>query len=141
MTQFSTTIPSTPSGGPPGKQRGGVAVVLLSIITLGIYWLVYLFKTHREIKAHSGTGLGGGLALVIAIFLGFLSPFLLGNDVRAARAQAGLPERVSALTGFWTWIPLLGVFIVAVRIQNALNEYWLAESARRSLPRPPHRDA
>jgi hypothetical protein len=114
--------------GPIGKQRDGIVVVLLSIITLGIYWLVYVYKTHQEIKQHSGLGLGGGLALVLAIFLGFLAPFLLGNDVRAARAQAGLADRVSWLTGFWSWIPLLGVFIFAVKLQNALNEYWLTQA-------------
>lgn len=130
MTQYPSNSPVALTRGPLGKQRGGVAVVLLSIITLGIYWLVYVFKTHREIKARSGVGIGGGLALVLAIFLGFLSPFLLGNDVKAARVQAGMPDRVSALTGFWTWIPLIGVFIFAVKLQNALNDYWVAEGAR-----------
>lgn len=113
--------------GPIGKQRNGIVVVLLSIITFGIYWLVYVYKTHHEIKQHSGVGLGGGLALVLAIFLGFLAPFLLGNDVRAARAQAGLADRVSWLTGFWSLIPLLGAFIFAAKLQNALNEYWATQ--------------
>jgi len=109
---------------PVGKRRGGVAVVLLSLVTLGIYWLVYVYKTHNEIRQHSGLGLGGGVGLLIAIFLGFLTPFLLGHDVQRARAAAGLPQRVSWLTGFWTLIPLLGLFIFAVRVQNALNDYW-----------------
>lgn len=132
MTGFSNQMPSAPlpAGGPVGKQRGGIAVVLLSLITLGIYWLVYVFKTHSEIKRHSGVGLGGGLALVIAIFLGFLSPFLMGNDVKAMRIQAGWPQGVSALTGFWTWLPLVGIFVFAVKIQNALNEYWTAAASR-----------
>ncbi len=112
---------------PVGKQRGGVAVVLLSLVTLGIYWLVYLFKTHDEIRRHSGRGLGGGVALLIAFFLGFLSPFLLGNDVHQARLAAGLPPRVSWLTGFWTLIPLLGLFIFAVKVQDALNDYWASQ--------------
>jgi hypothetical protein len=112
-----------------GKQRNGIAVILLSVITLGIYWLVYIFKTSKEIKTYSGVGLGGGLALVLAIFVGFLTPFLLGNDVKAARVQGGMPERVSALTGFWTWVPLVGGFVWAAKIQNALNEYWVAQGA------------
>jgi hypothetical protein len=127
MTDFQTVRPYPPARGPIGKQRDGIVVVLLSIITLGIYWLVYVYKTHHEIKQHSGVGLGGGLALVLAIFLGFLAPFLLGNDVRAARAEAGLADRVSWLTGFWSWIPLLGLFIFEVKLQNALNEYWVAQ--------------
>ncbi|MGI8666516.1 MAG: DUF4234 domain-containing protein [Jatrophihabitans sp.] len=128
MTDYSTTtVPAVRA--PLGKQRGGIAVVLLSLITLGIYWLVYVFKTHREIKANSGVGLGGGVALVIAIFLGFLTPFLLGNDVRAVRQRAGLADRVSWLTGFWSWIPIVGLFIFTVKLQNALNEYWVRQGA------------
>jgi Domain of unknown function (DUF4234) len=110
-----------------GRQRNGVVVILLSLITLGIYWLVYVYKTHNEIKQHSGLGLGGGVALLLAIFLGFLTPFLLGNDVHRARTAMGLPPRVSWLTGFWTLIPLLGLFIFAVAVQNALNDYWAAQ--------------
>jgi hypothetical protein len=131
MTDYSSLSAGTPAQtrGPLGKQRGGIAVVLLSILTLGIYWLVYIYKTHNEIKQYSGVGLGGGLALVLAIFVGFLAPFLLGNDVKAARAHAGLPERVSALTGFWSWLPLIGIFIFESKLQNALNEFWYAAGA------------
>ncbi|MFN2519403.1 MAG: DUF4234 domain-containing protein, partial [Jatrophihabitantaceae bacterium] len=46
--------------GPVGKQRNGIAVVFLSLITLGIYWLVYIFKTSKEIKNNSGIGVGPG---------------------------------------------------------------------------------
>ncbi|MDQ2837275.1 MAG: DUF4234 domain-containing protein [Actinomycetota bacterium] len=128
MTDYSTQV--APVGQAPlGKQRGGIAVVLLSLITLGIYWLVYVFKTHNEIKRNSDVGLGGGLALVIAIFLGFLTPFLLGNDVKAVRQRGGLPDRVSWLTGFWSWIPIVGAFIFAAKLQNALNEYWVSQGA------------
>ena len=116
---------------PLGRERSGVLVVLLSLITLGIYWLVYVYKTHSEIRQHSGLGLGGGVGLLIAIFLGFLTPFLLGHDVQRARLASGLPPRVSWLTGFWTLIPLLGLFIFAVRVQNALNEYWAAAAGSR----------
>jgi hypothetical protein len=132
MTNYTPDAPvaSAPMHGAPlGKQRGGINVVLLGIITLGIYWLVYVFKTHSEIKAYSGVGIGGGLAVVIAFFVGIVSPFLLGNDVKAARVKAGMPEQVSALTGFWTFIPLIGLFIFAAKLQNALNAYWVAQGA------------
>ncbi|MEO6701575.1 MAG: DUF4234 domain-containing protein [Jatrophihabitantaceae bacterium] len=128
MTSYGNQ-PARP-GGPIGKQRGGINVVLLSIITLGIYWLVYVYKTHNEIKQHSGVGLGGPVALIIAIFLGFLTPFLLGNDVKAVRQRAGMADRVSWLTGFWTFIPLLGAFIFVPKLQGALNEYWAAQGGR-----------
>ncbi len=131
MTDYAYQAP-TATRGPLGKQRGGVAVALLSIITLGIYWLVYIFKTHNEIKKNSGVGLGGGVALIIAIFVGILAPFLLGNDIKAVRQQAGLPEQVSWLTGFWSWIPIIGIFIFASKAQAALNEYWVSQGATAS---------
>jgi hypothetical protein len=53
--------------------------------------------------------------VIIAIFVRFLTPFLLGNDVKGKRLRAGFPERVSALTGFW-------------------NEYWSA-AARAGAPK------
>jgi hypothetical protein len=131
-----TNLSTAPTAGAPtnstlGKQRNGVTVALLSIITLGIYWLVYVFKTSSEIKRHSGVGLGGGVAFIIAFFLGFLTPFLLANDVKAAREKAGMPETITALTGFWSWIPLLGLFIFPSKLQAALNEYWVHEGAPR----------
>jgi hypothetical protein len=125
MTNTQTPVSSAPARGQLGKQRNGVTVALLSIVTLGIYWLVYVYKTSNEIKRHSGVGLGGPVQLIIALFVGILTPFLLANDVKSARQAAGLPETVSALTGFWTWIPLLGLFIYPSKIQKAMNEYWV----------------
>ena len=129
MTQIQPPTGSAPALGPLGKQRNGITVALLSIITLGIYWLVYVFKTAKEVKVHSGLGLGGPVQLILAIFVGIVTPFLLANDVKTARDAAGMPEKVSALTGFWSWIPIAGLFIYPVKLQNALNEYWVHAGA------------
>ena len=53
--------------------------------------IFYFFLIHDEMKRHSGEGLGGVLALVINLFAGVASPFLLSHEVgglyeRAARA-------------------------------------------------------
>jgi hypothetical protein len=116
--------------GPVGKQRDGIGVVFLSIITLGIYWLVYVFKTSKEIKNYSGIGIGPGLMLVITLFAGIVTPFLLGHDVAELRARYGLPPTVSTATGFWVLLPLLGVFIFTAKVQGALNEFWQSQGAR-----------
>jgi hypothetical protein len=41
--------------GPLGKDRSPVSVLLLSIITLGIYWLVYFYKINDEMRRYDPT--------------------------------------------------------------------------------------
>jgi hypothetical protein len=113
-----------PARGPVGEQRNGITVALLSIITFGIYWMVYVYKTSKEIKEHSGVGIGQVGMLLLALFVGIVPPFLLGNDVKTIRVQRGLEPKVSALTACWMLIPLVGLFIYASKLQEALNEYW-----------------
>lgn len=45
--------------GPLGTPRGIGACIGLAIVTLGIYTFVWTWKTHEEIKRHSGIGVGG----------------------------------------------------------------------------------
>src|SRR5688572_19010116 len=63
--------------GPPGLIRPTGMIILLFLVTLGIWGFVYYFQVQEEMKRHSGQGLGGVLALVIAIIFGLVSPFLL----------------------------------------------------------------
>jgi hypothetical protein len=110
--------------GPVGLQRNGITVSLLAIVTFGIYWMVYVYKTSKEIKEHSGVGLGPTPMLLLAIFVGIVPPFLLGNDVKTLRVERGMEAKVSAMTAFWNLIPLAGIFIYNTKLQDALNEYW-----------------
>jgi len=57
--------------------------ILMTVVTLGIYSLVWYYQVHDEMKRHTSEGLGGGLALVLAILVGFVSP------PRAAAPEAG----------------------------------------------------
>ena len=70
-----------PAAGPVGQIRPTGISILLYIVTLSIYGFVYYFKTHDEMKRHSGDGLGGGIALVLAIFVGFVLPFTMASEV------------------------------------------------------------
>ncbi len=107
-----------------GKLRSPVTVILLSIITLGIYSLYWQYASFKEIKDHAGEGIGGGLGLVFAILLGIVNVFLLPHEVGRLFLRAGRPEPVSALTGFWVLIPIIGGIIWVVKTQGRLNEYW-----------------
>jgi hypothetical protein len=113
--------------GPLGKERGVVFVILFSIITLGIYYLVWVYKSHEEIKEHSGQGVGGVLGLVIALVVGFVTPFVLPSEIRKMYERSGRESRVSGWTGLWATLGILiliGPIIWFVKVQGALNRYW-----------------
>lgn len=113
--------------GPPGRIRPTGMIMLLFFITLGIWGLVWWYQVHEEMKRHSGDGLGGVLALVIAIFFGLVMPYLTSNEVGQLYERRGQEKPVSALTGLW-YFPgifiLVGPFVWFVRTNNALNAYW-----------------
>jgi hypothetical protein len=113
------------SRGPVGNVRSPIAVILLSIITLGIYSLYWQYSSFKEMKVHTGEGIGGGLGLVFAILLGIVNVFLLPHEVGRLYAREGQPEPVTALTGFWVILPIVGGIIWVFKTQGRLNDYWL----------------
>ena len=110
-----------------GKIRGTWACILLSIITLGIYPLVWYYSVHEEMKRHKGTGLGGGIALLLAILVGCVSPYITSSEVGSLYESAGQRKPVSGATGLW-YFPgmflLVGPIVWFVKTNGALNAYW-----------------
>ena len=132
MRQPMTPNPYGRPLGPVGKVRSTWAVIGLSIITFGIYGLYYYFATHEEMKKHTGEGLGGALGLVLAIFVGLASPFLLSHEVGGLYERRGQSKPVSGATGLWV-IPgaiiLVGPIVWFVKTNGALNAYWRSVGA------------
>jgi hypothetical protein len=119
--------------GPVGEVRGTALQLLLFVVTFGIWCFFYVFQTHDEMKRHSGEGLGGALALLVAVFAYFVSPFLLSHEVGGLYERRGQRKPVSALTGLWVFpgiLLLVGPLIWFVLTNNALNRYWRSEGAR-----------
>jgi hypothetical protein len=120
--------------GPIGKVRSTWAVIGLSLITFGIYGLVYYFSVHEEMKRHSGEGVGGAIGLVLALFtLGLVTPFLLPNEVGNLYARQGRPRPVTATTGLWMLLGsfiLIGPLVWLIKTNGALNAYWRSVGAR-----------
>lgn len=116
-----------PASGPVGKIRPTGTCVLLYIVTLGIYSLVWWYQTHEEMKRHSGQGVGGAVALIIAFFVSIVNMFLTPAEVGSLYERRGQQAPVSAITGLWGavgWIILVGPIVWFVKTNNALNEYW-----------------
>ncbi|HEV3136056.1 MAG TPA: DUF4234 domain-containing protein [Acidimicrobiia bacterium] len=123
--------PATGGARPLGKPRGWVVVFLLTLVTLGIYGLVWEYKTFQEMQDYSGDGIGGVVGLILAIFLGFVNWFLMPAEVGNLYAAEGQEKPVSGITGLWNLLPLVGTFIWLAKTQNALSRFWEAHGAVR----------
>jgi len=124
---------TTPTAlGPVGKVRGTGMCILLLIVTLGFYSWYYFYSTHEEMKRHSGRGLGGVVALILAILVGFVLPYTMSNEVGDLQAAAGRKKSVSAATGLWYFpgmLILIGPIVWFVKTNGALNDYWKSMGA------------
>lgn len=129
-----TATPAAPAAAtrPLGQIRSPAAVILLTIVTLGIYGLVWQYKVGNEVKNYSGEGLGGVLWLVIALVIGpvmwFLAPSEVANNLYK---RDGQEAPISGKTGFWMLLPLIGFIVWTVKVQGALNRFWQSKGATR----------
>lgn len=116
-----------------GKIRGTGVCILLAFVTFGIYTLVWFYKTHDEMKRHTGQGLGGGLALLLAWFVGIVMPYINSSEVGALYERAGQRKPVSGVTGLW-YFPgiflIIGPLVWFVKTNGALNTYWRSQGVR-----------
>lgn len=113
-----------------GQVRSTGVCILLSVVTFGIYAAVWTYKVHSEMKAHTGQGLGGGLALLLQLFVGIAMPYVTASEVGNLYARNGQAKPVSGATGLW-YFPgiflLVGPIIWFVKTNGALNAYWRAQ--------------
>jgi uncharacterized protein DUF4234 len=115
--------------GPLGQPRGVAFAIVLSIVTLGIYHLYWIFKNFDEMHRHTGKGIGGVLALVIAIVIGPVIWFVMPSEVGRMYRDDGGPGPMTGWTGLWLLLPIVGWFVWMVKIQGALNRYWESKGA------------
>jgi hypothetical protein len=127
-------VPAAAGTAPVGTVRSTGTCFLLMIVTLGFYSLYWYYKTHEEMRRHSTNGLGGGIALLLAIFVGIVMPFLNSNEVGQLYSRRGQKPPVTALTGLWVlllgWFFFVGLIVWFVKTNGALNAYWRSLGAR-----------
>lgn len=136
---YGAYAPPAPYGAPMhgasiGTVRSTGACIALTIVTLGFYSLYWYYQTHEEMKRHTNTGLGGGVALLLAFFVGIVMPFISSSEVGGLYERRGMRAPVSAVTGLWAlllgWFFGIGLIIWFVKTNGALNEYWRSQGAR-----------
>jgi hypothetical protein len=118
---------------PLGNPRSVGTVIVLTMLTFGIYGLYWYYVTHEEMKQYSGEGIGGAMALLIAALVGFAIPFITGSEVGKLYTREGMDPPVSGKTGLWV-IPgflllFLGPLIYLAKVQGALNRFWESKGA------------
>jgi hypothetical protein len=129
MTEAAAPAAPAAAAGPLGQPRGIAFVIIIGILTLGIYSIYWAYKTGEEIKRYSGEGLGGVLWLVIWIVVGIVMWFVSPSEVGKLYSREGQDPPVSGVTGFWMLIPLVGWIIWVIKVQGALNRFWAAKGA------------
>jgi membrane-bound metal-dependent hydrolase YbcI (DUF457 family) len=115
--------------GPVGKPRSIGLIILLTIVTLGIWTLIWSFQNGKELKNHAKTGVGGVGYLVITLLISPLTMFLMAGEVEQLYRREGKEPPITTIWGLWFLLPIVGLFIWYIRIQKSINEYWVAHGA------------
>lgn len=113
--------------GPIGHPRAIWFVLVLSVVTFGIYTAYWAFKTHDELRRRTGEGLGGVLGLVVWLLISPVSAFVIPSEVGAMVAADGKEKPVTGWTGLWLFpfgILLIPAIVWFVKVQGSLNRAW-----------------
>ena len=115
--------------GPVGKARPAGVTILLSIITCGIWTYAWSYQNHDELQRYRGEGLGGPVALILAIFVNVAIMFTVPMEIEKMYQEEGLPSPVTTTIGLWFLLPIIGNFVWYFKVQEALNDFWVARGA------------
>ena len=125
-----TAAPAAPAAAsrPLGSPRGVGKVILLTIVTLGIYGIIWIWKSFAEVKRYRGQGVGGGLGFLSCFIL--VGYFLLPSYVGKMYEEDGQSNPpVSGISGLWIFLPYVGTFVWIAKVQGALNRFWQSKGA------------
>lgn len=126
----AAAVPPAASTKPLGTPRGVGITIVLGIVTLGIYVIVWQWKTFNQVKAYRGQGIGGFAGFLLSFVA--VSWFLLPSYIGKMHQEDGQNAPVTGWSGFWVLVPYIGAFIWIAKIQGALNDFWVSKGA----PRP-----
>jgi hypothetical protein len=131
VSDFDVPQPAAQAArGPVGNTRSIGLCILWAILTLGIYTIIWTYKTQEEVKRYSGNGVGGVIGMVIYILISPVTFFLVPSEVRYMYEDLdGQKSPVRGIYGLWFLLPLVGHIVWFVQVQGALNRYWESKGA------------
>jgi hypothetical protein len=113
-----------------GAYYGVGLVILLMIVTLGIWGFFWTWRTNEDLKKYNGDGLGGGIGIVLYFFISVVLMFTIPNEIHHMYERDGRQSPVSAVWGLWFLLPIIGHFVWYIKVQHALNDFWLSKGAQ-----------
>jgi hypothetical protein len=123
---------------PLGQERGVGFVIVLMIVTVGLYGFYWAYKSFAEVRRWRGRGVGGiaGVLLTLVIYGLFLLPSYIGEMFEADAIERGEDKLTAKTTrpitgwaGFYGFIPFAGLIIWAAVLQEKLNGFWKLQRA------------
>jgi hypothetical protein len=82
-------------------------------------------------KNYSGEGVGSGLGAVIYFFVSPVTWFLIPYEVETNLYQRdGRQSPVRTIMGLWFLLPIIGNFVWYLRVQAAINDFWISKGAK-----------
>ena len=117
-----------------GTPRSPLTVLVLSLLTIGIYGIYWTYSIAEENKRYGGVGPGGLVHLLLIIFIPFAALYrgiMTTAEIGNMQALNGMPKTVDGTTFFWILIPLIGPLIRLWKLQGAVNEVWFSKGAPR----------
>ena len=137
---MAESVQLAPSGG-HAKMRNPLAVLALSLITLGIYygfWWYFINREMRDFGNANGVDLGQSPGVsVLAITLGafviippFVSVWRTGRRMEGTQRTAGISGGSGPLFFVLHIIPIVNLF-APIYMQMELNKAWRAIGGRR----------
>ncbi len=119
------------------KIRNPFLVFVWSLVTLGIYYVVWYYKINRELRDASGVDVSPVVAIVaitigwIVIVPPFFSWYRTFERIVQAQRGAGTTGEASPILGFILYV--IAVFLLPVEViyaQDELNKVWRAAGSR-----------
>ena len=123
------------------KRRNPWGVALLSLVTLGVYHLVWYYKVNNELRNH-GQQNDPVLAL-LAITLGgiiivpaLVSLYRTADRIKQAQEAAGATERIIPWLALLLNFVTVGASVGPVYYQSQINKVWDALASQGAEVRP-----
>lgn len=113
------------------RQRSVLMVLLLSIVTCGIYSFFWVYSTRQEMNAYlNDNSKSPELNTILAILCSIYWLFIMydySSDITKMQQKAGLPVKDLALLNLL--LSIFGFGIVSILImQSQLNEIYASKS-------------